>query len=214
MASDDWVRDKMSVVGLRLLHELRGIPCLPWNEITPKKAICTSRSFGNMLTDQNEIEVAICNYAALCARKLRAQKSCCNEIQVFVNTNVFKTEDRQYHHSIEIKLDMPVNDTPTLISNALKGFRKIFKAGYRYHKVGIILMGLVPDSCIQSSLFNTEDTARKKKLMGVMDKINLQQGRDTVRIACQGFERTYMLRANFLSPRYTTKFSEILKITR
>lgn len=210
--SDDWVRDKMSVVGLRLLHELRGTPCLPWNEIAPKKAICTSRSFGNMLTDMREIEIAVANYAALCARKLRAQKSCATRLQVFVNTNIHKIEDRQYHHSIDLRLLRPTNNAAILITAAKEGFFKIFKQGYRYQKVGVIVSGLVPDNCIQENLFDTTNYEKHNKIMAAMDRINRMQGRDTVRMASQGFERTYKLRAQYLSPRYTTKFSEILKI--
>ncbi len=31
----DWIRDKLSVVGLRLLKELKGLPCIEW-EFEPK----------------------------------------------------------------------------------------------------------------------------------------------------------------------------------
>ena len=45
-APDNWVRKNLSVVGLRLVHELRGRPCLPWEDTPPaRKNICTSRSF-------------------------------------------------------------------------------------------------------------------------------------------------------------------------
>ncbi|MEO6546572.1 MAG: Y-family DNA polymerase, partial [Ferruginibacter sp.] len=103
-APDDWVRDKMSVVGLRLLNELRGIPAIKWEfEVPTKKNICTSRSFGKLSTDITLIQEAVSNYAATCAEKLRRQKSCCKEINIFINTNPHKTEEKQYARSITIQ---------------------------------------------------------------------------------------------------------------
>lgn len=211
-ANDDFVREKMSVVGLRLLHELRGISCLPWNEITPKKAICTSRSFGDRLTDKRQIEIALANYAALCARKLRAQKSCATQMQVFVGTNIHKVNEEQYHRSIDIKLLRATSDAGTLVKTAKEGLNRIFRDGYKYKKVGVIVSGLVPDNCIQETLFEKDNYEKKARILAAMDKINLLQGRDTVRLAAQGYAKTYKLRAENLSPRYTTKFDEILKI--
>ena len=36
-ASEDWVRLNMSVVGLRLLNEINGIPAMPWEFEPPAK---------------------------------------------------------------------------------------------------------------------------------------------------------------------------------
>ena len=127
-APDDWVRDKMSVVGLRLLNELRGIPAIKWEFGTPaKKNICTSRSFGTLLTKKSEIAEALVNYAAACSLKLRNQKSCCNTVHVFLQTNPHKTEEKQYMRSINVDLERPSNNSAEIIKYALKGFDIIYK---------------------------------------------------------------------------------------
>jgi DNA polymerase V len=200
------------VKGQRLLSELKGIPAIEWEFETPaKKNICTSRSFGVLQTEKNEIKEALCNYAATCALKLRQQKSCCKKIHVFVQTNPHKTQDSQYLRSITVQLETASNDTGEIIKYALKGFDIIFKKGYNYLKCGIIVMDLVPENKVQGSLFSNI-SSKSKVVMDAMDKVNKALGKDTVRIAVQGFEKRYRLKTEFLSPCYTTKIEQLLKV--
>lgn len=48
--------------------------------------------------------------------------------------------------------------------------------------------------------------------MDTIDKVNKSLGKEIVRFAVQGFEKKYKVRAEYLSPRYTTKISDILKV--
>jgi DNA polymerase V len=212
-APDEWVRENMSIVGLRLLNELRGIPSIKWEfETKPKKNICTSRSFGKLLSDKKEIAEAVTNYAAACALKLRNQKSCCNIVHIFLSTNPHKTEEKQYFRSINVQLERASNDTSEIIKYALKGFVIIYKEGFKFMKAGIVVMDLVPESQVQESMFDNANKERNKKLMNAMDKVNGSLGKEVVRIAIQGFEKRYKLRADHLSPRYTTDINQILKV--
>src|SRR5215472_17825894 len=71
-APDAFVRQKMTVVGQRLLHELRGVSCLALEEIEPqRKSICCSRSFGRSVTELAELSEAVCSYLSRAAEKLR-----------------------------------------------------------------------------------------------------------------------------------------------
>jgi DNA polymerase V len=186
-APEEWIRKKMTVQGQRLLSELKGIPAIEWEFETPaKKNICTSRSFGKLQTDKNEIKEALCNYAATCALKLRQEKSCCKKIHVFVQTNPHKTLDKQYLRSINVQLERASNNTGEIVKYALKGFDIIFKEGYNYLKCGIIVMELVPENKVQGSLFSCNAT-KTKTLMDAMDKINRALGKDTVRACGAGF---------------------------
>ncbi|WP_018615722.1 Y-family DNA polymerase [Segetibacter koreensis] len=211
-APDEWIRKKMTVKGQRLLNELRGIPAIEWEfEAQPKKNICTSRSFGKLQSEKSEIKEALCNYAAACALKLRQQSSCCKKVNVFVQTNPHKTEDKQYSGSISIQLETPSNNTTEIIKYASKGFDIIFKEGYSYLKCGVIVMDLVPADQVQGSLFATKKN-KGKMLMETMDKVNRALGKEIVRLAVQGFEKRYRLKAEHLSPCYTTNINDILKV--
>jgi DNA polymerase V len=211
-APEEWIRKNMSVVGQRLLNELKGIPCMEsLYEPMPKKNICTSRSFGKLLGNKDEIKIAVANYAALCATKLRKQKTCCRKLQVFVQTNPFKMTDKQYFMSITIDLERASNNAGEIIKYAMKGFNLIFKEGYRYVKCGVVVMDFVPETVVQGCLFSPVNT-RGKLLMDTMDTVNRAFGNEMVRTAAQGFERRYKLRAAFLSPCYTTNIEQVLKV--
>ena len=212
-APEDWVRSHLSVVGLRLLYELRGKQSIAWEEVKPvRKNICTSRSFGNRTGDKNQIAEAMANYAAACATKLRADKTCCKRVQIFIQTNPHKTEESQYRRSIDIDLERASNHSGEIIKVALRGLDIIFKSGYLYMKCGVTVMDLVPESVVQASFFDGADRAKNGRVMQTIDSINQSLGKEIVRTAVQGFDRTYKLKAAHLSPCYTTRMGEVLTI--
>jgi DNA polymerase V len=212
-APKEWVRKNLSVVGLRLLYELRGISSIGWEEVKPvRKNICTSRSFGKRITEKNRIAEAMANYAAACAAKLRAEKTCCRRLRVFIQTNPHKTEEAQYLRSVDIELQRASNHSGEIIRAALRGLDLIFKPDYLYMKCGVTVNDLVPESAVQASCFDLADRTKNGRVMETVDKINRRIGREVVRSAVQGFERSYRLKAEYLSPCYTTRMSDILKI--
>ena len=79
-------------------------------------------------------------------------------------------------------------------------------------KCGVTAMDLVPESSVQSSCFDGADHPKSRLVMQTIDRINKSLGKEIVRSAVQGFERSYRLKAEHLSPRYTTRMSDILKI--
>lgn len=212
-APADWVRKHLHVVGLRVQNELSGTPSIADElEVKAKKNICTSRSFGQRLTSMHDILEAVANYTANCAEKLRKQGSCCRVMEVFVQTNPHKTAEEQYMQAIEIELERPTNSTSVLIKYATRGLKLIFKEGYRYMKAGVVLKELVTETAVQSSLFDTADHKKNNSVMKTMDEINKLMGKNLVRMATQGFEKTYSLQAANLSPRYTTDILQVLKV--
>jgi DNA polymerase V len=208
-----WVKMKMSVVGQRLLQELNGIPTFSW-ELEParKKNICTSRSFGTLSGKKDVLAEAISNHAASCALKLRNDTSCARLINVFIVTNQFRTQDKQYSGSITLEAEIPTNDSGEIIRYALKGLDIIFQPGHNYMKCGVLVSEIVPEEMLQSALFDKTDHKRNQDVMKAIDKINQSLGKETVRFAVQGFEKRYKLRQHHLSQRYTTHLDELLHI--
>ena len=212
-APEEWIRKNMTVVVQRLFNELRGIPAIKWEFVTPgKKNICTSRSFGTLQTKKEDIKEALSNYAAACAFKLRNQKSCCKTINIFLQTNPHRIQDKQYSRSINIDLETPSNFTGEIIKYALIGFDIIYKEGYNYLKCGVIVMDIVPEDQLQSSMFDRLDRTKNKTAMDAMDNVNRSLGKEVVRLSVQGFEKRYRLKAEHLSPCYTTDINQILKV--
>ena len=212
-APEEWIRKNMTVIGQRTLNELKGIPAIEWEFESPaKKNIGNSRSFGTLITDKKIVKEAVCNFTANCAFKLRQQKSCAKEITVFIQTNPHRAEDKQYYHSISVEIDVATNNTSELIKYVSKGFEMIYKDGYKYMKAGVIVNDLVPEGEVQGSLFTVQASPKQKAVMSILDSVNKDFGKDTVRMSVQGFDKKFKLRAAQLSSRYTTNINELLKV--
>jgi DNA polymerase V len=212
-APESWVKKHLSVTGLRLLYELRGIPSMAREDETGvRKNICTSRSFGNRIAEKNLIAEAMANFAASCASKLRKDKTCCRKLQVFLQTNPHKTSEAQYRRSIDMDLERASNHSGEIIKTALRGLDLIFKPGFLYMKCGVTVTDLVPESSVQANCFDQSDHQKKGRVMQTVDQINRALGKEVLRSAVQGFDRPYRLKADYLSPCYTTRMSDVLKI--
>ena len=211
---EGWVKDNMTVVGLRLQKELKGEPCIPLeNQPQKKKEICTSRSFGTMVTELDELKQAVSMYATRCAEKLRTQNSCTNLVEVFLHTNPFRPDLPQYKNVRFVRLPVASNSTLNVVQAALRGLQSIYRTGYQYKKAGVIVSGLVPSNTIQYNLFYPTDEDRHTRLMTAMDKVNDREGRDVLRVAEQGFDRRWTLRQERLSPCYTTRWADFMTIS-
>ncbi len=79
-------------------------------------------------------------------------------------------------------------------------------------KCGVMVLNLVPEEMVQLNIFDKRDRTKDKVLAKVMDAVNNEMGKDTLRMAVQRFDRRYRLRAEKLSKKYTTDFKEILKV--
>lgn len=211
--NEEWMRKNMTVMGQRLLNELKGVPCIEWEDMPqPKKGICTARSFGQLLSAKKDISEALANYANTCAEKLRKQKSCANLIQVFIQTNTHRTQDKQYFRSVSLQLPVATNNAAAIIGMALKGLNIIYKPGYNFKKVGIMVLDLVPEQTIQMSIFDVAGAKKEKAVMDAFDTINTKFGKGLVRYAVQGYSRKWKLRQQKLSPCYTTDIKQVLTI--
>ncbi|GGH59720.1 DNA polymerase V [Filimonas zeae] len=209
-APAQWVRKEMSVVGERLLKELRGTPAIKWDYTPPiPQNVGTSRSFGTLQTSYEIVVAAMATHTSHCALKLRSNKVCASAIQVFLQTNPYRTQDKQYYQSTVVELPVPTHHTAELIHHARIGLERIFKKGYKYQKVGVNVLDLVPENQIQYSLFDSMDRQKAAHMMGIVDSINAVQGRHTVFFAAQGDREDYKLRAQYISGRYTTSWTEL-----
>lgn len=205
-----WVKKEMAIVGVRLQKELQGIPCLELELVSSaKKNICTSRSFGSMTDDLGVLSEAVSTYAARCAFKLRKDRTCACLLTVFINTNHFRSDLGQYSNSFTLQLKEASNDSRTLVAAALTGLNRLYREGYQYKKAGVIVSGIVPQDQVQQDIFHSE---KKDGLMQLVDKLNAQLGREKVKLAAQGFGRSWKLRQEKLSPCYTTRLGDVICI--
>ena len=209
-----WVRKELTIVGERLWRELNNESCLHLiNLPEAKQGIGTAKSFGKKITDYSLIQEACSYYVAEVADLLRQQNSSASQIEVSIQTNYQNTHDNQYQNKILITLDSPSNSTIKLTKEALKGLKQIYKSGYRYKKVGVNLLQLVPDNEIQTNLFEVKSKSESKEITDVIDALNNKFGKNKVKIATVGNrEKEWALIKEHRSPRFTTQWDELLTI--
>jgi len=210
--SDAWVRKEMSVVGLRLKHDLLGKSSIPLEMIAaPKKAIATTRSFESLIDDYQELRERVSTFASLCAEKLRQQNSRCHAVYVFVRSNPFMTDLPQYRNSTMISLPFATNSSLTLSKTALRGLDLIYKSGISYKKAGVMVTGIVPEDAYQMTLF-TYENPKHQALMQRIDYLHKRFGPNKIKIANQDLNRTYKMKQAHLSPRYTTDVRDVIRV--
>lgn len=207
----EWVRKEFSIVGLRLQRELQGIPTLDLDEIKTKKAIATTRSFKNNISDFDELKERISTYAVIGAEKLREQKTSANLILVFIQTNRHRKELKQTYRQLVVKLPYPTNSSITISKYAKLALKNIYEKGYEYKKGGVIVMGLVPETDRQLNIF-CEENPKHVNLMKSIDQLNSKIGEKKIRLGSQSLGRTWKMRQERLSPAYTTKLSDLIKV--
>ena len=212
--SEGWVRREMSITGLRTWKELRGESSIEIEDESYKKSICTSRSFPNQGLDKIEdVEEAVANFASMCSKKLREQHTVCNSIVVFAYTNRFRDDMPQTYINEIVNFDVPTNDMQEIVSKAVNALRKAWKTGsYYYKKAGVIACNIIEDNAIQGNLFDTVDRDKQSTLSKIVDEINMRNGRDTVRMAIQGYGNNWHIKNEYISKQYTTNIKDIIVV--
>jgi DNA polymerase V len=210
-ADDLLIKKQCTIAGLRTACELRGIACLALEQTPPsKKAIASSRSFGRPVRSLAELCEAVSEYVSRAGEKLRRQKSTAGIMVVYVTTSPYIGREPHYANAMTCRLPFRTAYTPELIRHAHVCLEKLYKPGYRYTKAGILLTDIGPDR--QAQLHAFEDacfTDAHKKMMSAVDCINERYGSNTVQFASSGTARTWSMQRQYMSPAFTTRWSEI-----
>lgn len=205
------IRNRFGVVMERTVRELRGVACLEMVDIAPpRQQIISSRSFGQSVTELDELQEAVSVYMSTAAEKLRGQGSVAATAHVYIHTNVHKTEEPQYSQGITIALAQPTDDTMQLVAAVKAGLRRIYRSGYRYKKAGVVLSEITPAGINQAQLFaDTLASEKSLKLMAAMDGINLRMGKGAIKLASDGVEQHWRMNRGSMSPAYTSNWDEL-----
>jgi DNA polymerase V len=207
----DWIRKQMTVQGWRLHQELWGIPCNVIRDVAERsKGIESSQSFNTYQTELEMIEEAVAMHAATVALKLRQQKSMALNLTIYLRTNKHNVKHDQYYPSITVKVPFAANSTHELTQICVQAIRAIFQPGYNYLKTGIRATGIIPAGEVQYNLYHNYENGRQQDLSNLMDVINNRYGRGTVRLATEGFAKTWKMKQDYLSKQYTTQWTDLV----
>ena len=208
---DAWVRKNFGSTGFKLKKDLEGIPQIQLDEPTNKKAIATTRSFDFTYDDIDYIKERISTFAICCAEKLRKQGSSCYVIYVNLQSNKHKKDEPQHRESRVVSLPYPTDSSLIISKEAVRLATQIFKKGIKYKRAGVMVMGLVPTHNQQLQMFDHEDP-KHKPLMSTIDRLNEKYAAHKVKLANQDLKRTWKMRQERLSPKYTTNINDIIVV--
>jgi DNA polymerase V len=206
------VRKAMTVVGERIIYELRGLPCLSLDLVPAQQKGCAvTRMFSGRVEDRATVEQAIVAHAARLSEKLRAKGLATDHLSVFYHTSEHDRGSPQHSAELLVTLPEATNDSLVLIKAATWAVRRSWREGYRFSKAGVLTFGLVPLDASQRALFGGFDRERGAALMGALDACNRRFGRGTVVPASAGMpsRRGWSTAFSMRSPRYTTRLAEL-----
>ena len=206
------VRKQFALPGLRTWKELRGIPCIEFEDmIEPRQSICVSRSFTKEITELPLLCEQVANFAESAVQKLRAQRSMALELAVFAFTNRFKENAPQTFGSQLVVLPDGSADHGTIVCAAVGAAKALYRPGYGYKKAGVVITRLVQAEDYCRSLF-ADDAADEKeaRISQSIDQINRNFGRGAILFGVQGEGRIRMSREH-QSPHYTSLWEDIPK---
>jgi len=202
------------------MRELNGMRCLELEEMPPdRKGVMASRSFGAPVETLAELEEALANHVARASEKVRRFGLWATRVDVFLQTNYFRKGEPQYCPSVGIDLDEPVHATAELMGIAGKLLRNVYRSGYRYKKVGVMLGGLVNTACFQPALeFEGVREGPRVDIDRIVDGINRRLGDRKNPVITRGSMgvikmkvRGWRMRSGMRSRAYTTNWGELVQ---
>ena len=211
---ESWVRAHFHQPGVQTWMELNGIPCIDTSEVIRNQNICTSRSFGDMVSDLPSLKASVASFASSCANKLRGQQSLCQSVTVFVSSNSFRTDLPQYGNAATVLLATPTSDTLEINKAAMQCLESVYLPGIMYKKSGVLLGKISPAYPAQMELFNSPvRRMRRENLMHALDDINQRYGAKTLHLAVEDCgHQPWHVKCEHRSPNYLTDINDILTI--
>ena len=201
------MKKTFGVVVERTVRELNGVSCISIDTLPAKQQIICSRSFGERITQLQNMRQAVCQYAERAAEKLRQERQYCRHVCVFLRTSPYANEPH-YGNNANQMLMLATQDTRDIVAAAMRALDSIWRDGYLFQKTGIVLN----DFCNrpgQIDLFDeTPPRPDSDALMRVIDGINTT-GLGKIWFAGQGIDKGWKMKREMLSPAYTTRWSDL-----
>lgn len=209
-ANLEWVRRKLTIVGMRCAQELQGISCVNLEDVEPgKRSLMFTRSFGHPVTEFAELEEAVSFYTARCAEKLRAKGLVTGMLTLYLREYQQGGGWHTRKMQESVALDEPTDFTPLMIRHVQQMLTGIFVEGIRYKKAGIMMTDLAARDQLQLSLFRKQPRKEDQRLMKAIDLLNEKLGKGTVFTGKEGTDQEWQMKSEFKSPRYSTNWKEI-----
>ena len=145
---------------------------------------------------------------------LKSLKSVCKSLMVFVSSNRFREDLKQYGNAATASFITSTSDTIEITKAAIQCLESIYQSGIMYKKTGVVVSEITPESPLQLDLFDPNQKRKERKeLMKAMDEINHRFGSKTLRLAVEGTgQQSWHVKCEHRSPNYLTDIDGILTV--
>ena len=207
-------RRLLTVQGVATVRELNGVRCIDRLVREKKDIITSSRQFSKKVYDLETLETALVEYTQLAVERLRLQKSECGGIHVLISTcNYYCNNiEEQYSNGKSVLLSRMTSYTPDLVKAARSVLPEIFRPGYGYKTLMVILFKIMPAAFQGELWIDPLEDIKKRDFMECLDFISGRYGRQVVTLAKGLSFGGWQMKREFLSPCWTTEISEIPKV--
>lgn len=202
-SSLDRLRRLFGVHGERLALELRGVSCLDDVRESPRGQVMVSRSLKDGISDLKTLRESLCRFVEKAGRILRAEALMASELYVFIRTSRFNAEASSYAAHQGVRLPCHTDDTRVLTRYAAELLVRMYRPGFEFKKVGVLLAGLEKARAVQPTFEHPQ--VGPNKLMKVLD--SLQKAGHCIHFANQGESTPW--NKEHLSRCYTTRWEDI-----
>lgn len=203
-----WLRKEFGVHGERLALELRGVSCSDADEHNVRGQVMVSRSLKEGIRDIATLRESLCRFVEKAGRILRSEGLMASQLFVILRTSRFNETDNLYSAHQGVELPCYTDDTRVFTHYATSLLENIYRTGYEYKKVGVLLAGLEEVHLVQPTF--EHPNVGPDKLMQVLDK--LQQNGLNIGFANRGKSTPW--HKEFLSRCYTTCWDDIPETSR
>ena len=209
----DWVLRQFHKPGYQTWLELNGHPCIDTSEIIRRQTISTSRSFGKMISDAEQLRASVATFAASCCNTLRAQESAACSVSVFACSNRFREDLQQYSNIATMRLDSPSSDTLEITEAAIRLADRIYRPGIQFKKSGVILSDIIPGLTHHILFDPIPKRDERAELSTAIDRMNRKYGLKAVSLAVAGYGNAdWKNRKDRLTPNYLTDIDQIMTV--
>jgi DNA polymerase V len=202
----------LTVSGYNTVRELHGVSLIDRNGEKNRQTIMVSKSFLKGVYTIEPLIAALAEYTQEAVKRLRDDSLECGIVSVYA---MYTQPGGHCCNAATQKLARRTSYFPEIQSAAARLLRQIFRTGYKYRKVMILLLDVTARDT-QLDLF--EDPAlkeRQEQSMKTFDAINEKYGRGALHLASYDLVKEkdddsfFKMQRTLLSPYYTTRITDI-----
>ncbi|HHX4907589.1 TPA: DUF4113 domain-containing protein [Acinetobacter baumannii] len=204
-AEPEKIKKLFGVVLQRTVLELNGIACYDVeSEPQPRQQIVSSKSFGERVTDKNDLKEAITRFTLDAQRRLRRDNLVCGYLAAFASSSQFDKTKPYFSKNASVPFSEPTDNPILLIKAATRAIEHIYAEFVEFKRAGVVLGGLEPKSGHRMDLFaDTAANEKSENLVKTLDEIQERYGKKILGFGgCLFNDRPWSMRQANKSPNY------------